>query len=218
MGFSLPGAAGVISSGIDYYSAKDTNRKQKKLAREQMQFQERMSNTSYQRAMADMQKAGLNPILAYAQGGASTPSGAQAMLRAPQVGDKITKGLDVGSKTTQRKVQNANLAQNTELAEAQTHTAKQVARKEAAQADIAEVDRDFARKYPNQVPAWKVGGKLGGGLATAAEAVTHSAKNMESLQPAVEGIMNMPDKAKAAGRAVRKRIIDFFKKYPRRKK
>lgn len=41
-------------------------------------WQEMMSNTQYQRAMADMKKAGLNPILAYRQGGAGTPSGATA--------------------------------------------------------------------------------------------------------------------------------------------
>ena len=36
-------------------------------------WQEQMSNTAYQRAVEDMRKAGINPILAYQQGGASTP-------------------------------------------------------------------------------------------------------------------------------------------------
>lgn len=45
-------------------------------AAQQMDFQREMSNTSYQRAVGDMQAAGLNPMLAYSQGGSSTPGGA----------------------------------------------------------------------------------------------------------------------------------------------
>ncbi|WNK14278.1 MAG: DNA pilot protein [Microvirus sp.] len=45
-------------------------------ASQQMSFQERMRATQYQTAMADMRASGLNPMLAYSQGGAGTPIGA----------------------------------------------------------------------------------------------------------------------------------------------
>lgn len=60
-----------------YYMGK-SNEFSANEAQKNRDWQERLSNTAYQRAVADMKLAGINPLLAYDNGGASTPSGSAA--------------------------------------------------------------------------------------------------------------------------------------------
>lgn len=70
-----------LLAGMGVLGQAYTNNSNQKMAREQMDFQRDMSNTSYQRGMEDMRLAGMNPFLASRVGGASTPQGSTSMMQ-----------------------------------------------------------------------------------------------------------------------------------------
>nr|WAE43328.1 MAG: DNA pilot protein [Microviridae sp.] len=95
---------GLLDAGGSIISTAMANSANKEIANNQMAFQERMSGTAHQREVADLLKAGLNPILSVTGGnGASTPPGSSYNAQGPDIGH-------IGSKLLEYQIQKQNIA------------------------------------------------------------------------------------------------------------
>ena len=102
--------AGLVSGVLGLFGQSQANKANAKEAAKNRDFQERMSNTSHQRQVADLEAAGLNPLLS-ATGGASQPGGAQAQMQ--NVGasaiDAANTGMQLRLAMKKQKQEIANL-------------------------------------------------------------------------------------------------------------
>lgn len=74
-------AGALIGGSAAAKAQKRANETNVALQRENQAWEERMSSTSWQRGVQDMEKAGINPMLAISQGGASTPGSSAATVQ-----------------------------------------------------------------------------------------------------------------------------------------
>lgn len=130
----------------------------------QMGFQERMAGSQYQRGMADMRKAGLNPLLAYKQGGAASPAGASgsgsqasgvgAPGQAAKAVNESIPAIQTALAVQQNNAQVQNLKATTEVQKMQKNLVLNQAKKAAWEGDTAFQHLQKARYENRQNRLW----------------------------------------------------------------
>lgn len=127
--------AALATGAADFLGGVVTNRGNSKEAARNRAFQERMSSTAAQRAVADYSKAGLNPALAYDRP-ASSPGGSQAQLENP-----VSKAVSSGLSASMARWQNELTKQQAHVAQATAEKTKIDGANSAMQGELLAQDR-----------------------------------------------------------------------------
>jgi hypothetical protein len=138
-------AGSAIQGGLGYFGTQQTNAANAQQAQLNRDFQAGQTGTAYQRAVADMKAAGLSPMLAYSQGGASSGSGSTAVMQdklgALSTGAK--SGLMLKQQLDAQRLDNFNRIATGELTAQQAKTSS--AQEEAFRAQVGVSNAQKAR-------------------------------------------------------------------------
>lgn len=91
--WNLASAMPIIGPALNFVSAAQASRASGKSQDKALRWSEVMSNTAWQRGVADMRAAGINPLMAVSKGGASTPGAAVAQGFDARAGDAFSSAV-----------------------------------------------------------------------------------------------------------------------------
>jgi hypothetical protein len=152
-GFATGGPVGAaLSVGSDLLGGVVSNNLADNNAKTAFDRSLGASNTDYQRATADMRAAGLNPILAYSQGGASTPTASTAA--APDFSNVGTKAVQASTALSANKANVANTVQQTRVGQTTEQLQRTQAEKTIADTRATNVDTALKAKKLAEGDFW----------------------------------------------------------------
>lgn len=183
-------AIGAIGGGLlDMLGQSSANKANLAIAREQMDFQERMSSTAIQRRVMDLQAAGLNPMLGYSSE-ASSPQGAKAEMQSVTGGRAGDRALGAVSTAMAAKVQ----AQQIE-----TMKAEQALKAAEVQSTLATAAKTIAETPgAGQTPA-RIEAGIGVDLASAGQARAQTEVLNKQVERLVEDIAHIRSQIQGQG-------------------